>query len=185
MDDQKIIQLYWNRSEKAITATNAKYGRYCHSIAYHILHSHEDAEECVDETWLQTWNSIPPERPRRLQAFLGKITRNLSLNRYEKESAQKRGGGTIPLILEELAECIPANHPDSIIDEFAFKDLLERFLDALPQETCKLFIRRYWYMESIRELSKKFHKSENNINVTLFRTREKLRDYLEKEGVAL
>lgn len=185
MDDQKIIQLYWNRSEKAITATNAKYGRYCHSIAYHILHSHEDAEECVDETWLQTWNSIPPERPRRLQAFLGKITRNLSLTRYEKESAQKRGGGTIHLILEELAECIPANSPDKIIDDLAFKDLLERFLDDLPTEPCKLFIRRYWYMDSTRELSKKFHISESKVNVTLFRTREKLRIYLEKEGVTV
>lgn len=185
MEDQKIIQLYWNRSESAISETAKKYGRYCHYIAYGILHSEEDAEECVNDTWLHTWNAIPPQRPHRLQAFLGKITRNLSLNRYEKRVACKRGGGELSLILDELAECIPAAGSDRMIEDLAFKDLLNRFLDALPAETCKLFVRRYWYMTPIKELAREYGISESNATVTLFRTREKLKDYLEKEGVSL
>ncbi len=185
MDDQKIIQLYWERSETAITATDQKYGRYCHCIAYNVLRNDEDAEECVNDTWLNTWNAIPPQRPHRLQAFLGKITRNLSLNRYEKRNAEKRGGGELPLILDELSECIPVEQPDRIADDLAFKDLLNRFLDTLPPQECRLFVRRYWYMSSIKELAREYHISESKASVTLFRTRERLRTYLEKEGVNL
>lgn len=185
MNDLKIIQLYWERSEKAITATAEKYGRYCHYIAYNILQNHEDTEECVNDTWLNTWNTIPPQRPRRLQVFLGRITRNLSLNLFEKRTAEKRGGGEITLILDELAECIPAEQSDHIVNELAFKDLLDRFLDTLPAEACKLFVRRYWYMCPIRELAREFHISESKITVSLFRTRKKFQSYLEKEGVTL
>ncbi|MBQ8893299.1 MAG: RNA polymerase sigma factor [Clostridia bacterium] len=185
MDDQRIIQLYWDRSEKAITATAAKYGRYCHYIAYNILRNDEDAEECVNDTWLNTWNTIPPQKPRRLQAFLGKITRNLSLNRYEKRTTEKRGGGEITLILDELSECIPAEQGSKIAEELAFTDLLNRFLDTLSPQDCKLFVRRYWYMSPIKELTRDFHISESKASVTLFRTRKKLRTYLEKEGVTL
>lgn len=185
MEDQKIIQLYWERSETAIAVTNQKYGRYCHCIAYNILRNDEDAEECVNDTWLNTWNAIPPQHPNRLQTFLGKITRNLSLNRYEKRNAEKRGGGELPLILDELSECIPAEQNSRIVDDLAFKDLLNRFLDTLPPQDCKLFVRRYWYMNSIKELAQEYHVSESKASVTLFRTREKLRTYLEKEGVTL
>ena len=185
MEDQKIIQLYWERSETAITGTHKKYGRYCHCIAYNILRNDEDAEECVNDTWLNTWNTIPPQRPRHLKAFLGKITHNLSLNRYEKLTSQKRGGGELPLILDELSECIPSKQSDDIAEDLAFKDLLNRFLDTLPPQDCKLFVRRYWYMCSTKELAKEYHISESKASVTLFRTRKKLRTYLEKEGVTL
>ncbi len=184
MEDQRIIQMYWDRSERAISETAAKYGRYCRYIAYTILQSDEDAEECVNDTWLHTWNAIPPQRPHCLKAFLGRITRNLSLKLYERSTAQKRGGSQLPLILDELEECISSKTAD-IQDELAFRDLINRFLDTLPAETCRLFVRRYWYMTPIKELARDFHMSENNATVTLFRTREKLKDYLEKEGVTL
>ena len=181
MNDSAIIQLYWVRSEQAISATEKKYGRYCHSIAYNILRNTQDAEECTNDTWLHTWNAIPPQRPTRFKSFLGRITRNLSLNRYEKQNAQKRGSGELTLILDELAECIPSGN--SLEDTAAIKDLLNRFLDILPEKSCRLFVRRYWYAASVKELAREFHMTENQVGVTLYRTREVLRSYLEKEGV--
>ncbi len=184
MDDQRIIELFWQRSEKAIIETASKYGRYCHYIAYNILQDNEDAEECVNDTYLNAWNSIPPQKPNRLQTFLGKITRNLSLNKYEQRIAQKRGGGQVPLILDELSECISKNDGD-MIDEIAIKDLLNRFLELQTPQNCKLFVRRYWYMSSIKEIATDYGMSENNVTVTLFRIRHELKTYLEKEGVTI
>ena len=184
MDDQRIVKLFWERSEKAITETSKKYGRYCHYIAYNILRNDEDAEECVNDTYLNAWNCIPPHKPNRLQTFLGKITRNLSLNKYQQWTAQKRGGGQVSLILDELSECVSKNDGD-IIDQIVIKDLLNRFLESQTPENCKLFVRRYWYMSSIKEIATDYGMSENNVTVTLFRIRKELKTYLEKEGISV
>lgn len=186
MDDQQIIDLYWARSENAITETAHKYGPYCHSIAYHILYSKEDSEECVNDTYWKAWGAMPPQRPNQLRTFLGKITRNLSLNRWEKHTAEKRGAGQVPLALDELAECVPA--PDSVertVDDLALTELLNDFLSGLPAQTRQIFMRRYWYLCSVKEIAADCAVSESKVKTTLFRTRNKLKQHLEKEGVAL
>lgn len=181
-----IIELYMERSEKAIEETAKKYGRYCHYIAFGILGDEEDAKECVNDTYLRTWNAIPPARPNLLRTFLGKIVRNLSLNRYEKMTAVKRGGGLVPVVLSELKECIPAgNDTEQVVADLVLKNVLNEFLKDLPQETRKLFVRRYFYLSPVKEIAADFHISENQVTVRLFRTREKLRALLEKEGITL
>lgn len=186
MEDDKIIELYFARSEKAISETSEKYGKYCHYIAYNILQNEEDSEECVNDTYLRTWNAIPPKRPNRLQTFLGKITRNLSLNKLEKRTADKRGAGQVSFVLDELAESIPdKNDAEQITEDMVIKNILDRFLTKLPTETRRIFIRRYWYLSSVKEIAKEFGLSESKVTVTLFRTREKLKAVLEKEGISL
>lgn len=186
MNDSEIIALYMGRSEQAISETSKKYGRYCHYIAYNILRNDEDSEECVNDTYLRTWNSIPPKHPNRLQTFLGKITRNLSLNRWEKLSAKKRGAGQISLVLDELTECIPADeNTEDIVENMVIRDILDRFLDELPTKARKIFVRRYWYMSPVKEIANEYGLSESEVTVTLFRTRKKLKNVLEKEGIAL
>lgn len=186
MEDERIVELYWARSEKAISETADKYGRYCYSIAYNILHSREDSEECVNDTYLKAWNAMPEERPRRLAAFLGRITRNLSLNRLEKYEAKKRGAGQVPLALEELQECVPsADNTEQIVDDMALADLLNRFLASSGAEKRKIFMRRYWYLSSVAEIAKAYGISESKVKMSLLRSREELKRYLEKEGVAL
>ena len=186
MDDSKIIELYMDRSEQAISETSKKYGRYCHYIAYNILHNDEDSEECVNDPYLRTWNAIPPKRPNRLQTFLGRITRNLSLNKWEKLSAEKRGAGQISLVLDELTECIPADEDtERTVENMIIRDVLDRFLDELSAETRKIFVRRYWYMSPVKEIADEYGLSESKVTVTLFRTREKLKIALEKEGISL
>lgn len=186
MGDERIVDLYWARTEKAISETAHKYGRYCHYIAYNILHSDEDSEECVNDTYLKAWNSIPPQRPIKLSTFLGKITRNLALDRYKYNSREKRGGGQIPLVIDELAEFAseadPATH---IIDDMVLVDCFNRFLAALPTETRKIFMRRYWYFSPIKEIAVDFSISESNVKMTLSRTRNKLKQLLDKEGFEL
>lgn len=186
MDDSKIIELYMDRSEQAISETAKKYGRYCHYIAYTILRNDEDSEECVNDTYLRTWDSIPPKCPSKLQTFLGKITRNLSLNKWEKFSAEKRGAGQISLVLDELTECIPhEENVDHITEDMVIRDTINRFLDHLPSETRKIFVRRYWYMSPVKEIAHEYGLSESKVTVTLFRSREKLKYILEKEGIKL
>lgn len=186
MDDSRIIQLYLDRSERAISETSKKYGRYCHYIAFRILQNTEDAEECVNDTYLRTWNAIPPKQPNRLQTFLGKITRNLSLNRWEKSAAEMRGAGQVALVLDELAECIPADRDgESMVDNVVIQQVIDRFLGGLPPETRKIFVRRYWYMSPVKEIAGDYHLSESKVTVTLFRTREKLKAALEEEGIIL
>lgn len=186
MDDSKIIELYWDRSEQAISETSKKYGKYCHYIAFSILHNDEDSEECVSDTYLRAWNSIPPNRPRKLQTFLGKITRNLSLNRWEKLSAEKRGAGQISVVLDELTECLPAEENTAdIVKNMVIREILNRFLDELPTNTRKMFVRRYFYMSSVKEIAEEYGLSESKVTVTLFRTRKKLKTTLEKEGILL
>ena len=140
MDDKQILDLYWERSEAAISETSKKYGKYCRYIAFNILHNDEDSEECVNDTYLRAWNSIPPNRPSVLKTFLGKITRNLSLDRYELLNAKKRNGGQMPLILDEIQECIPSlDSTENIVEEIALTDILNRFLSSLSLEQRKIF----------------------------------------------
>ena len=182
MDDSGIVDLYWQRSDRAVTETADKYGAYCRHIATAILQSREDAEECVNDTWLRAWNAIPPQRPERLQTFLGKITRNLALNRWEKSRAEKRGEGQMSLVLDELAECVGSGE-DPMEDKLHFRDVLNRFLAGLPGEARKIFVRRYWYMSPVKEIAAEYGFSESKVAVTLFRTRKQLKSVLEKEGI--
>jgi RNA polymerase sigma-70 factor (ECF subfamily) len=185
MEDQQIVDLYFARSESAITETDRKYGRYCHSIAYNILEDHEDAKEIVNDTYLKAWNTIPPNRPDPLKPYVGMISRHLSLDRYEEYHTQKRGG-QVPLVLEELAECIPDNDSrEDIGESVALKDALAKFIRSLPDKTQRIFLRRYWYASSVAEIAEEYGMRENSVNVLLHRTRKKLKDHLQKEGFDL
>ncbi len=186
MDEKQIIDLYWTRSERAIEETARKYGKFCFQIAYNILANRQDSEECVNDTYLQTWNAIPPRRPNKLSAFLGKITRNLALKTYERYTAQKRGGGQVVLALEELAECIP--DPRSLeqqVSERVLADKLNLFLAGLSAESRKIFMRRYWQLCSVKEIAAVYGISESKVKMSLMRTRGKLRSFLEQEGIDL
>ena len=185
MEDDKIVELYWDRDEAAITATSDKYGVYCLSISQNILGNREDAQECVNDTYLKAWNTIPPHRPAMLSTFLGKITRNLSFDRYKACRRDKRGGSQTALVLDELGEIIADKRSD---DEFDRKELLESinaFLSSLPPDKRKMFVCRYWYAYSISEIAKRFGMAENNVSVSLNRTRQKLRNYLKERGFDL
>ncbi|MBQ8929851.1 MAG: sigma-70 family RNA polymerase sigma factor [Oscillospiraceae bacterium] len=186
MEDKQIVDLYWARSEKAISETADKYGRYCYTIAYNILHSNEDSEECVNDTYLHAWNAMPDQRPNKLSAFLGRITRNLSLKRWEKYTAKKRGAGQVPLALDELQECIPAtNQTDSVADDIVLTDVLNRFLASLTAEKRNIFMRRYWYLSSVAEIASDLAISESKVKMSLLRSRNELKQLLEKEGITL
>lgn len=186
MDDSRIISLYWERDQSAIPATAEKYGGYCTSIARNILENEEDAEECVNDTWLGAWNSMPPHRPGMLSTFLGKITRNLSFNRRRRSSAEKRGGGELPLVLDELGECVSGR--DSVEGEYDRKELLHEineFLDGLSTEKRAIFVCRYWYADSVGNIAARLGMTENHVSVTLTRLRRKLREHLAKGGFEL
>ena len=186
VEDKQIVDLYWERSEAAISETDKKYGRYCRYIAYNILFNDEDCQECINDTYLKAWAAIPPHRPDRLSAFLGKITRNISLNRYKYNHADKRCGGQMPLVLEELHECIPsAENPEQIVEDIVLTDTLNRFLAALPAETRKIFMRRYWYLSSVKEIAEDYSITESKVKMSLMRSRNKLKQLLEKEGITL
>ena len=183
MDDREIIELYWTRSDSAISRTAEKYGRFCHAIAYNITQNPEDSEECVNDTWLRAWSSIPPTRPQSLSAFLGRITRNLSLDRLRRRSAEKRADRHVSSISEELAECIPAeNNTANIADDLVLAALINRFLESLPAQTRKIFLRRYWYFSSIRDIAADYGMSESKIKMMMLRTRNALRRQLVEEG---
>ncbi|MBQ3878774.1 MAG: RNA polymerase sigma factor [Oscillospiraceae bacterium] len=186
MKDQEIMDLYWARSEAAITGTAEKYGGYCHTISYNILNSDEDAQECVNDTWLAAWNSMPPHRPGNLAAYLGKITRNLSINRWKRYTAEKRGGSQVDLALAELEDCIPSSASvEQIAEDRALVDSINRFLCAQPQQKRSIFIRRYWYLYSIRDIAEAYEMRESKAASMLFRMRKELRAHLEKEGISL
>ena len=183
MEDHQIIDLYWKRAENAIAETAKKYGTYCRAIAYGILHSHEDAEESVNDTWLGAWNSMPPHRPNILSAFLGRITRRLSIDKWRTLNAGKRGGGQLTLALEELNECIPSgSDPAAAVELQELTAAIDRFLDSLPDLERHVFLCRYWYLHTISAIAERFSFSESKVKSMLHRTRSKLRTYLEKEG---
>jgi len=186
MDDKQIVDLYWERSETAISETAKKYGRYCHYIAFNVLHNDEDSEECVNDTYLNAWNSMPPHRPSVLKTFLGKLTRNISLNKYKQLTAEKRGNGQMPLIIDELHECLPAiESTESIIDDMVLVDVFNRFLASLTVEQRKIFMRRYWYLSPVKEIATDYGMGESKVKMSLLRSRNELKHLLEKEGVSL
>lgn len=184
MDDTQIVELYWARKESAIEETAAKYGSYCHSIALNILHNPEDATESVNDTWLDAWNSMPPHRPSVLSTFLGKLTRRISIDKWRRTTAKKRGNGQLPLVLDELEDCV--SDGKSIEEETERKLLAEviaAFVKSLPETEQKVFLCRYWYMDSVSTIATRFRFSESKVKSMLSRTREKLRVRLEKEGL--
>ena len=186
MNDVEIIELYFARDEQAIAGTQEKYGKYCYSIAWNILFDREDSEECVNDTWMRAWNAIPPQRPGKMQIFLGTITRNLALDRYKSKRTQKRGGGNMEVALDELGDCIPSS--DTIEDLVAAAELeqiLHRFLRSLPERECNVFLRRYWYVEEYREIADRYQMRLNTVKTLLFRVRGKLKAYLEQEGIVI
>lgn len=186
MDDSRIIALYFQRSEDAVAQTDAKYGSYCFSIAHSILLNQEDAKEAVNDTWLGAWNAIPPHRPNSLAAFLGKITRRISINRFLAARTAKRGGGEPELALAELSECIPSPMDvEREVEAKALTEILNRFLRELPDTERRVFVRRYWYISSVEEIAKQFGFSQSKVKSMLFRTRNKLRTILEKEGICV
>lgn len=186
MDDSTIIDLYWVRSERAISETASKYGKSCYNISYNILYDKRDAEECVNYTWLGAWNSMPPKRPSRLSIFLYKITRNLSLDKYRKYNAEKRRFTRTAETLDELAECISGrDNVAEFIDETILTAQIKRFLYEQSTDKRNIFIRRYWYLDSIKEISEDYGISESKTISILFRLRSQLKGYLLREGIAL
>ena len=184
VEDQKIVDLYWSRDEDAILHTQRKYGGLCQTIAQNILGNREDAEECVNDTYLKVWDSIPPQRPQSLVAFLSRVVRNISLDRYRHNHAEKRSRGA-DVMFSELEECLTEESLSALPAEVGIRDAINRFLKTLDQESRILFVRRYYYMDSNEILAKTFMIRENTVRQRLFRIREKLKDYLEKEGIGL
>ena len=183
MEDARIIDLYWQRDESAISETAAKYGKYLHSISYGILRNEEDAEECVSDTYAGAWQAMPPHRPSVLSAFLGKITRRISISLWRKRSAEKRGGGETALALDELEECVSGEgDAESEAERRELREKLNAFLRALPPTERQVFMRRYWYMDPVADIAGRFACSESRIRSMLYRTRKKLRAMLEEEG---
>ena len=181
MEDEKIVALYWERNENAIRETEQKYGKYCYAIAYNILRSHEDSDECVNDTWRGAWSAMPPEKPTKLQSFLGRITRNISIDRYRYDGAQKRGA-EIESAIDEYWECIP-NGDASIEDEYLLRQAINGFLERLDARTRVIFMRRYWYSMSVKDIADGMRLSEGHVSVILHRTRSKFKEYLTKEGI--
>jgi len=181
VEDNQIIGMFWERNEGAIRETEQKYGPYCLAIARRITSSPYDAEECVNDTYLRAWNAIPPERPNSLKLFLGRITRNLAINRYEADHAAKRNGGFAE-IADEFLTCVPDREPLPG-EDLAFRDALNRFLSTLSPTARILFLRRYWYFLSIREIARGMDMTEGSVRVSLHRTRALFRTYLTKEGL--
>lgn len=186
MDDAKIVQLYFNRDERAIPATTDKYGNYCTSIAKNILGNYEDAEECVNDTYLNTWNAIPPHRPKMLSTFLGKIVRNLAFNKYKHNTADKRGGGEITAVLDELADCVSGI--ENVEQSYEYKELVRAindFLGTLPAHKRNIFVCRYWYTDSISDIAARYDMTHSAVSMMLNRLRTKLHNYLTKRGYEL
>lgn len=182
MEDSQIIELYWQKKADAISETSSKYGAYCYTIANNILRSIEDSEECVNDTWLHAWNAMPPQRPNVLRMFLAKITRSLSINRFNARSAEKRGGGEIILVLDELADCLAGKASEAEYEVKELEQCIRRFVRELPERDGNVFVRRYFFTEPVAAIAERYGLTENNIAVILSRTRKKLRHKLEKEG---
>ncbi len=183
MSDKEIVQLYFDRNDMAISETSKVYGAYLSKIAKNILGNQQDTEECVNDTYLRVWNSIPPNRPEKLSAYIGKIVRNLSLDRYKQKRAEKRGSAEIELVLDEISEIVSGG--DSVEGEIERKELsvaINSFLDTLAKEKCDIFVCRYWYSMTVREISRRCGVTENNVSVVLSRTRKALKDYLLERG---
>lgn len=181
------MELYHSRDEKAIKETERKYGKYCYSVAYNILCDIPDSEEAVNDTYIGAWNSMPPLRPIILSSFLAKLTRRISIDKLRKRTSKKRGGDEITLALNELSECIGTNENDveNAVEMRRLTDVLNTFLGSLPKTERKVFICRYWYIDSVKSISKQFGFSESKVKSMLFRTRNRLKEVLSEEGFFL
>ena len=185
MEDLEIVGLYWARDQLAIAESQRKYGSLCGGIAMNILRNREDAEECVNDTWGRAWDNIPPQRPGSLGAYLGRIVRNLALNRWRKNHAEKRGGGSGELLLSELRECLPEEGEGVLCAEEQLSAVIGQWLTCLPQEDRIVFLRRYWYCDSVAEIASRTGFSQSKVKSLLHRTRKGLREHLRKEGYDL
>ncbi len=191
MEDKQIVDLYWERDERAISESDAKYGAFCARIAMNILDNAQDAEECVNDTYLRAWNAIPPSRPTKLGAFLGKITRNLSLDRYKAKKTAKRGDSLFLVSLDELSECVPDGSTgfgsgfDDEVEAHRIGECINRFLRKQSGEVRDVFICRYFYSDSVGEIARRFGLSESKVKSMLHRARGKLKKSLESEGIRL
>lgn len=186
MEDSLIIEYYWQRDHRAVAETAEKYGHYCYTIAINVLKRHEDAEECENDTYMKVWNSIPPNRPVSLRAFLGRLTRNTALNMLRTKRAVNRGGCSCDAAFEEISEVVSGE--DITLGEVEKRELvkaIDEFLSELPREKRRIFMMRYWYFESVSEIAARFGKRENTISVMLGRIRNKLRIYLQERGFEL
>ena len=181
MEDCRIIDLFFARSEDAIAETDRKYGAYCRAVAARILCDAGDAEEVVNDAYLRAWNAIPPERPECLRAYLAVVCSRLALDRYDRLTAEKRGGGQLAAALDELAECVSGGGDPA--DDVVLRDALNRFLRSLSEKARTAFLRRYWYACSIGEIAASLHMSESGVKMLLVRTRKKLKRFLQKEGL--
>lgn len=185
MDDSRIVALYWSRDERAISETAVKYGAYCQQLAMNILENLQDAEECVNDTYLRTWNAIPPERPTRLGAFVGKITRHLALDRFKARIAEKRRGDTFGVSLDELGDCLPSGEFETEMNARVIGEAINEFLKRELPTARKIFVCRYFYGDSVQDICKRFSIGEAKVKSSLHRSRDRLRAYLEKEGIGL
>ena len=186
MTDSEIISLYQNREEDAIAETEKAYGTYCHAIAYHILRNESDAGECVNDAYMALWQAIPPAYPQHLKAFLGKTVRNIALNRAKQSTRKKRGGNQREVLLSELEECVPAvTSVEQGAEDHVITECIERFLYDQPEEKRVVFLRRYWYADSLKEIGKARRMSTGKVKSMLYRMRKELQEYLVKEGVEL
>jgi len=184
VEDREIVALYWERNQQAVEETQSKYGKYCMSIARNILGDEEDAEESVNDAYINAWNSMPPHRPEVLGAFMGKLTRCVCLKRWRDRRAQKRGGGQTALVYEELSDCIPGREDvESRAEAAELAGVLNDFLDTLSATERRVFVCRYWYLDSIEAISERSGFSTSKVKSMLYRTRRKLRSRLEKEGI--
>ena len=184
MTDKKITELFFARSEDAIRETDRKYGDYLRSLARSVLGSSQDSEECVNDAYLKLWDNIPPQKPDKLGAFAARIVRNIALNTAARLSALKRGGGAADTAFEEISECMPSReNVEQSADSRELARTIERFLSTLGREKQIIFLKRYWYFGSVSDIADEMGMSESKIKMTLLRTREKLRQELEKEGI--
>lgn len=184
MEDEQIIGLYFERSESAISETDHKYGKPCRRLTYNVTGNHEDSEECVNDTYMKMWNAIPPKRPPDLPAFIFRIARNIAINLVRRRSTDKRGGGYHGVDYDEIAECLPDRMTvEKQTDDDTAVKAIEKFIASLPREKQIIFLKRYWYFGSVSDIADEMGMSESKIKMTLLRTREKLRQELEKEGI--
>lgn len=184
MDDAKIIALFWERNEQAVQETDAAYGRKLYGLSHRILNNREDAQECVSDTYLETWQAIPPKRPAYFYAFLSSICRHLSFNRLDWRMAAKRHAEVVALT-QEMESCIPDLRQEAALGRQELRRILEQFLDSLPRESRLIFLRRYLYVDSVAEIARRYDISESKVKTQLHRTRKKLRTYLEQEGISV
>lgn len=182
MEDAKIIELFWARNEDAIVQTDAAYGRKLYLLASRILNDREDAEESVSDTYMKTWESIPPQRPSYFYAFIASICRHLSFHKVDWRQAAKRNAEVVTLTYE-MEQCIPDTRRDRELEAKELGNMMNAFLEGLPKESRRIFLRRYWHMDTIGEIAARYGITESKVKMQLSRTRTKLRAYLEKEGI--